>query len=504
MEYDSFSIGLSDWLQTTYNTVISIGWTEWVTVCLILFFTFSMFQSIRTYLRARHTIRHQIDAPKPTIQQVQELASQKGKDIPFILILVPARDEADVIANTINRLAQLDYPMQHYAVVVITDEREQGEDGAPTTSDIAHGWADFVNGELNAPWLYIVDVPEWYSGRFGSLKHTFSRSTKGRALNYALQYLRDDERLSQADMLGILDADGRMHPQTLREVAFKRLRDDAKVLQGPVFQISNYPNVTLSGKAAGIELSIYHLSTLAYRLRNGRHSAEFLAGTNYFLDLDIMIELDGWNEQALVEDAELGLRLFLEKQIKPGWLSCHEIEQTPPDHKVYLKQRQRWALGHFQLFPMIRKAALPLGSKIFLSGRVLSAILKSPIDIALPILGWVALFLGWTQGLPQWFGWVMISLFIGSIFVWDFFGRGYRLIKKYAPVKQQNWAQCCNHQLQFILSMPWLILLQAQPRLVAFYKHIAGCRNEPWVKTMRTIEKPAAYFLFLDHIKTGM
>lgn len=493
-DFKEFASGLSDLLQTAGHAVISLDWTEWVTGFLILFFFCGVFQSIRIYLRAEHTIRYQIDAPKPTIKQVQELAFQKEKDIPFILILVPARDEAEVIANTLHCLARLDYPRQHYAVMVITDERERSAGEVQTTGDVARGCANALNHDPAAPWLYVVDVPEWYSGRFGSPNHTFRHSTKGRALNYALQYLRADKRLSQADMIGVMDADGRMHPEALREVAFKRLRDDAKVLQGPVFQISNYPNVSLSGKAAGIELSIYHLSTLAYRLQKRKHSAEFLAGTNYFIDPKIVIDLGGWNEQALTEDAELGLRLFLKKQIRPGWLSCHEIEQTPPDYKVYLQQRQRWAMGHFQLLSMIHKTALPLDSKIFLSARVLSAILKSPLDIALPVLGWVALLLDWTQGFPQWLDWIMIGLFIGSLYSWNFFGRGYQLIKKYAPHHNKNYRWYRIDQLQFIFAMPWLILLQALPRLLALFKYLTGFEKEKWVKTKRTAEEPLNEF----------
>jgi cellulose synthase/poly-beta-1,6-N-acetylglucosamine synthase-like glycosyltransferase len=487
-----------NWLQETYAVFAQAVWSDWITFFLTFFFTFGVLQSFRTFLRARNTIRDQIDAPKPTLEQVERLAFEKGRKPPFFIILIPALNEADVIINTINRLLQLDYPFERYAVLIITDEREKSDDGALTTHHIANKCADFVNSQCIMDWLHVVSVPEWYSGHFGSLERTYSRSTKGRALNYALQHIRADAHLAQADMFGVLDADGRMHPHVLREVAFKYLRDDSKVLQGPVFQISNYPHVALSGKAAGIELSIYHLSTLAYRLRNGRHRAEFLAGTNYFIQPELMFELGGWNEQALVEDAELGLRLFLERQIKPGWHSCHEIEQTPPDYKIYLKQRQRWALGHFQLLPMVCHARIPLVRKIGLSGRVLSGILKSPMDIALPIIGWLALFLGWTKGMPQWLGLVMTSLFLGSIFVWDFFGRGYRLLKKYAPVNQQPWDGHRIHQWKFILYMPWLILLQAQPRLVAFYMYLTGSSPKSWVKTTRTQEDPAITYCFFE------
>ena len=43
--------------------------------------------------------------------------------LPFFSILVPARDEALVIANTIEHLAQLNYPKDSYEVLVITDEK---------------------------------------------------------------------------------------------------------------------------------------------------------------------------------------------------------------------------------------------------------------------------------------------------------------------------------------------------------------------------------------------
>ena len=494
--------GISDWLLGNHD-LTTVGWTEWVTLFLILFFLFGTVHAIRIHIRARHTIRYQIDAPKPSLAQVLELAHRGRKEAPFILILVPARNESMVITNTIVQLMRLNYPAESYAIIVITDEREQKKDDSPTTKEIATALAAEKNSGFPHPRLYVIDVPEWYSGEFGSLEKKYSRSTKGRALNFALQFVRSHPRLSQADMLGVLDADGRMHPHTLLEVAFKRLRDNAEALQGPVFQISNYADVSLSGKAAGIELSIYHLSTLAYRLQNGRKRAEFLAGTNYFIGLHTIVDLGGWNEKALVEDAELGLRLFLKKQIKPGWLSCYEIEQTPPDHHVYLQQRQRWAMGHLQVLPIINKTALPLGSKIALHWRVLSAILKSPLDIGLPILGWLALFLGWTQGLPQWVTWVMALLLVASLFVWDFFGRGFHMLEKYMPVKHHNsWGQRRIAQLHFIVSTPWLMVLHAQPRLVACYKYLAGCRDFSWIKTKRTAEEPVSEILTLADGKT--
>jgi cellulose synthase/poly-beta-1,6-N-acetylglucosamine synthase-like glycosyltransferase len=472
------------------KAVFAGGWTAWIALLVALFFCAGTIKALTMYVRAQKTIRNHIDAKRPSLEDVEKLAVSKGRAIPFILIAVPARDETAVIANTIRRLARLRYPTHRYAAVIITDKREKREGKQPTTHEMATRMARRLNSGLTDPWLYIVEVPEWYSGRFGSDAQTFARSTKGRALNYALQFLQHDKRLSQADMLSILDADGRLHPDVLIEVAHQRLLHEAKVLQGPVFQISNYRDVGLIGKAAGIELSVHHLSTLAFRLQRKRVTAEFLAGTNYFIDFQVMLELGGWDENALVEDAELGLRLYLKKNLKPRWLSCYEIEQTPQDRQTYLKQRERWALGHFRLLPVIRNSSLPLFSKIKLSARVLSAILASPLDIGLPVLSWVVLLFGWTQGLPAFMGWVMLGLLFGSLFVWDFFGRGYRMLEKYGSTVEKRWSARRLHELQFMLAMPWLMLVQAQPRLVAFYKYLTGSTNQSWVKTRRTIEKP--------------
>jgi len=464
-------------------------WKFWVVIALMGVFGMGVIQSIHTYLRARRTIREQIDKPRPTLEETRAIANHLERPLPFILILVPARNEATVITNTINRIAGLDYPRDRYALMVITDERELQDDVPEMTYDIATEMAKRLNVAAD-PFLYVLDVPEWYSGTYGDDRMAPAKSTKGRALNYALQQVRDDPRLSQTDMIGVLDADGRLHPEVLREVAHQVLTRNEKLMQGPVFQISNFANVDMAGKAAGIELSIYHLSTLSRQLLSKRNTMRFLAGTNYFIDRKLMLEVGGWNEKALVEDAELGMRVFLHSRITPAWLSCYEIEQTPPDRKVYLRQRERWATGHFQLLPMIRKSSLPLHTKIYLHGKVLYAALKSGYDIGLPVLGWLALALGWTKAMPASAGWLMVGLLVGSVFVWDFFGRGMRMLNKYCPVRQEKWAMRLL-TLRFVVAMPWLILLQAQPRIVAMWKYLTRQHSGHWAKTVRTAETRA-------------
>ena len=65
--------------------------------------------------------------PKLTIGQVRQLAREGGRDLPRYTILVPARNEAAVIAKTIDHMAKLDYPKDHYELIVVTDEKEAAE-----------------------------------------------------------------------------------------------------------------------------------------------------------------------------------------------------------------------------------------------------------------------------------------------------------------------------------------------------------------------------------------
>ena len=365
-------------------------WRCHVVLFLIALFSVSIVQSLRTAWRVRRTLREQINGPRPTWAALHALTRTLDRPLPYILILVPARDESAVIHNTLGRLAELDYPPDRYAVVVIADARERQGRTGPTTYDVANQVAQSWCHDREKSPVHVIEVPESYGGRFADPTPTFARSTKGRALNYALEHVRQHPQLSQADMLGVLDADGRLHVEVLREVAYLALARGERLMQGPVFQISNLSQVGLAGKAAGIELSVYHLSTLSRQLLSGRDTARFLAGTNYFVDPRLMIEVGAWNDTALVEDAELGLRLYLQKRVKPAWLSCHEVEQTPPDVSSYLRQRRRWALGHFQLLPIVRNSGLPWYLKAELYGKLLHSIFTCPLDVGLPVLGWTA------------------------------------------------------------------------------------------------------------------
>ena len=89
-------------------------------IYVILFLLFARFfwwkyNADRQYWRRRPTLH---------LDELKRQAAAQGRELPFISILVPAREEADVIARTIDHMRTLLYPPDRYELLVITDEKE--------------------------------------------------------------------------------------------------------------------------------------------------------------------------------------------------------------------------------------------------------------------------------------------------------------------------------------------------------------------------------------------
>jgi len=61
---------------------------------------------------------------KTSTEELELILKQKCRNHPKFSIIVPARNEADVVERTITKLTQLNYPKDRFEIVVITDEKE--------------------------------------------------------------------------------------------------------------------------------------------------------------------------------------------------------------------------------------------------------------------------------------------------------------------------------------------------------------------------------------------
>ena len=421
-----------------------------------------------------------------SLRKLRILARQKNTPFPKFAILVPARNEGDVIANTIQNLVELSYPKASYSIYIIVDERELQDAVERRTKDIVHSVSSELNARYGKHFIHCVEVPEWYSGILNDTKHTDQKSTKGRALNYALQTLLNDTHSHTIDMIGVLDADGRLHPHVLKEVAYKRLSQNSMLLQGPVFQITNFLQASLTGKIAGLELAIHHLTEVADHLMSGWRF-QFLAGTNYFIDKNLIAQVRGWNQHALVEDAELALRIYAQTGITAQWLNWVEQEQTSPSFRIYRKQRERWARGHLHLLAYIRHSRIPRWEKIALSHKILSDQYRVLFDIGLPIFAISLIFFGALRDLSFFFTFLSMVSLAMIIFIWDIYGFTYRTISGFID-PTPSMRNKIKLSIKLFFFTPILIIIQAIPRIEAIINFIFRPNQMEWYKTERTRE----------------
>ena len=270
--------------------------------------------------------------------------------LPFFTIMIPARDEADVIAYTIDHMSSLDYPNNKYEIVVITDGKELRDrtPGTITTQDVVEESLKELAARKNCPVLKHFIVPYDYDGRVEGIRLGREvKSTKARALNYGLNYINQ-----QTTICSFFDAESRPEPHILRYLAASYIDSggEQKLWQGPVFQVRNFYQIGPINKAIALFQALAHEWYLPILMKH----LPFLGGTNLHVERELLLTIGGYDPTALSEDLELGVRAYLETKHWPEYIPVVSTEQTPATYKAFFRQRLRWGSGHLQVYDKIR------------------------------------------------------------------------------------------------------------------------------------------------------
>lgn len=227
-------------------------------------------------------------------------------------LLVPARHEEAVLANTVTRLLQQDHP--HFEVLVIV-----GHDD-PATATVA---AELEAGDPRV--RVVVDTHEV--------------KNKPKALNSALAEC-------EGDLVGVFDAEDEVSTSLLRHVDACFRATNAHVVQGGV-QLMNFRSSWWSLRNV-LEYFFWFSSRLHYHARKRFIP---LGGNTVFVRTDLLRLARGWDPECLAEDCELGIRLS-------SWGARVAVafspelatrEETPPTLRGLIKQRTRWNQGFLQV-----------------------------------------------------------------------------------------------------------------------------------------------------------
>ncbi len=213
----------------------------------------------------------------------------------------------------------------------------------PTTQEVLEKYMREHASRTDVAGVKHVVVPADFDGKLGGVRTGETvPSTKGRALNWGTPFL--DPR---TEVCGFYDAESRPAKDVLLYVGYRRMLDPAgsRILQGPVFQVRNFYQMTPFCRIASLYQAIAHDWYLPWLFR----TLPFVGGTNVFVSKDLMYKVGGWDCTVLTEDLELGARAYLSCDAWPEYLPYMSSEQTPPTFRAFFRQRLRWGTGHLQV-----------------------------------------------------------------------------------------------------------------------------------------------------------
>ncbi len=232
-------------------------------------------------------------------------------ELPRVSVLVPCHNEGRVIDHTIVALQKLDYPADKIEFLMINDG------STDNTAEVIRGFA-------SDPRVRLLEVP----------KHLSARGKSG-ALNYALTQARNP-------LIAIYDADNMPEPGAMRPLAEQMVRHPELAAAVGIYRAWNRKRAWIT-RFVNIEGIGFQWMVQAGRWMLMRLT--MLPGTNYVIQKSIVEKLGGWDEQALTEDSEMTVRLYLagyNVQLVPTSVSW---EQEPESLRVWFKQRRRWVRG---------------------------------------------------------------------------------------------------------------------------------------------------------------
>jgi cellulose synthase/poly-beta-1,6-N-acetylglucosamine synthase-like glycosyltransferase len=250
------------------------------------------------YLYSRRCRRQQ--APEP-------------KAWPFVSILIPARNEEKVIAETARRMLALDYPHDKLELLIVNDG------STDRTKEIL---ASLAAQEKR---LTVINVLPEESGK-----------GKSRVLNLAV-------RQTKGDLVAVYDADNRPEKDALKLLVRELVADNAFVATIGKFRTINKDSTILT---RFINIESFSFQWIIQAGRSFLFDIAILPGTNFVIRKKAVLDVGGWDEKALTEDAELSLRLYRAGGKIKFVPQSVTREQEPEQVKVWLRQRERWVRGN--------------------------------------------------------------------------------------------------------------------------------------------------------------
>lgn len=219
-------------------------------------------------------------------------------------ILIPARNEEEVIKNLIDSINMQSYPKHLYKTYVILNNSTDNTKKVVLNTNASIIYADNVKN-------------------------------KGEALKYAFNYLKDEN----IDSYIIFDADNILDKKFLLNMN-NSLNNNENIVQGFRDTKNIYDNYLSTSYAI-----LYYIQNLFInKPRYNLNLSVFLNGTGFMVKKKI-IDKYGYNIKTITEDIEFTILCAINKEKIYYNENAHFYDEQVVDLKTSFKQRKRWSYG---------------------------------------------------------------------------------------------------------------------------------------------------------------
>jgi len=227
---------------------------------------------------------------------------------PKVSIIVPVKNEAEVVDRLLRRLVSLSYGNKEIILV---------EDGSADNSlQICTQWAE--------------KCPS-----FVKCLHNEESNGKPMAISSAA-------RKATGDIVAVYDADTIVETDILERIIPHFNDPNVAAVQGELKTLN--PDENAITRLSVINDFIVNLQQL------GRDRLDLfipLLGTNQYFRRSVLEKLEYWDPNALSEDTEISVRL-MRRGYKTSYVAVEAMVEAPAKLKVFLKQRMKWLRGYTQ------------------------------------------------------------------------------------------------------------------------------------------------------------
>lgn len=236
-------------------------------------------------------------------------------EFPFVSVLVPAHNEAKVIAQTVEALLRFDYPADRYEIIVVNDN----------SSDASAQILAKIQSNHPQRRLQIIntDAKTGAKGKSNALNIGFAKAA--------------------GEYIAVYDADNTPEREALKYLVAEIVNDDTLGAVIGKFRTRNR-NTNMLTRFINIETIAFQWMAQAGRWNLMKLCT--IPGTNFVIRRKILEDIGGWDVKAVAEDTEISYRIYLmgyRIKLVPRAVTW---EQEPQTLSVWFRQRLRWVRGN--------------------------------------------------------------------------------------------------------------------------------------------------------------